>query len=194
MSGAKLHSLVTYLEMRRGPEQVPLPPAPPGFRLERVPCPEIAFYRKIFAEVGEPWLWWSRRLLTDDQVLAIIHDPRVEVHVLWSGAEVAGFFESDRRVAGEAELVYCGLTPAFIGRGLGAFLLLSAMAEAWRDPAATRFWLHTCDLDHPKALDFYRGHGLIPYKEEVETVDDPRLSGHLPLTAGWLCPGLPRLV
>jgi len=34
--------------------------------------------------------------------------------------------------------------------------------------------LHTCSLDHPRAVAFYLGAGLRPYKRAIEVADDPR--------------------
>ncbi|MBM3929314.1 MAG: GNAT family N-acetyltransferase, partial [Sphingomonadales bacterium] len=44
-----------------------------------------------------------------------------------------------------------------------------------------RVWVHTCTLDHPKALGFYRASGFAPYKRTVETFHDPRATGILPV-------------
>jgi hypothetical protein len=46
-----------------------------------------------------------------------------------------------------------------------------------------RLFLHTCSLDHPGALDFYRRSGFVAYKRAIEVADDPRLTGALPLSA-----------
>jgi hypothetical protein len=48
-----------------------------------------------------------------------------------------------------------------------------ALEIAWSQPIE-RFWLHTCTLDHPRALDFYRRTGFVPYERKVEVFDDPR--------------------
>jgi hypothetical protein len=51
--------------------------------------------------------------------------------------------------------------------------------RAWTD-ATKRVWLHTCTLDGPTALSFYRKCGFRPYKRAIEVADDPRLRGILP--------------
>ena len=60
------------------------------------------------------------------------------------------------------------------------------MAEAlklgWAD-GIERVWLHTCTLDHPSALGFYRNQGFVPVKRTIETFADPRLAGLLPRDA-----------
>jgi len=69
-----------------------------------------------------------------------------------------------------------GIMPEFIGQRLGPFLLEWIITKAWSyNPQ--RFWLHTCTLDHPKALAIYQQAGFVPYKREEKTVDDPRALG-----------------
>lgn len=188
-----LHTVVSYLEMRQAPgARVPLDPAPEAVVLRAV-RPELSFYRWLFSAVGEPWLWSSRLQMSDAQLREIIHDPRVDVYVLYSEGQPAGFFELDRRAAGEAGLVFLGLLPRFIGRRLGSFLLGEAIAYAWASPSTRRLWLRTSTLDHPKAVEFFRRHGFQPLRQVAEDIDDPRLTGCMPLTAGWLSPNLPPL-
>ena len=57
------------------------------------------------------------------------------------------------------------MTPDFIGRGLGGWLLCQATAIAWA-AGATYVWLHTCSLDHPSALPNYRKRGFRPVRDE----------------------------
>ena len=58
-----------------------------------------------------------------------------------------------------------GLTPPFIGRGYGGPLLDSAVqnAFAW---GADRVWVHTCNYDHPNALNNYLKSGFQIFKVE----------------------------
>ena len=82
----------------------------------------------------------------------------------------AGYVELDRRVEGEVEIAYFGLVPDCIGRGLGSALLDWALERAWSDRPC-RVWLHTCSLDHPKALAVYRRAGFEVYDHEVVAVE-----------------------
>jgi hypothetical protein len=48
--------------------------------------------------------------------------------------------------------------------------------------------VHTCTLDHPSALGFYRAQGFTPFARAIETFDDPRLTGILPREAATQIP------
>jgi GNAT superfamily N-acetyltransferase len=180
-------AIVTYLEMRQKPPTRPIDP-PSGFALE--PLRDLARYRDLFRRVGEPWLWFSRAVLPDNALAAILADPKVEPYALTDGASDIGLLELDFRQSGECELVYFGLVPESIGQGAGRYLMNEAIRRAFRDPIG-RFFVHTCSLDHPGALTFYMRSGFVPYKRAVEVAPDPRLSGRLPLEAAGHVPVLP---
>jgi GNAT superfamily N-acetyltransferase len=70
--------------------------------------------------------------------------------------------------------------PEFIGRGLGSYLLSTAIDIAWTyEPS--RLWIHTNTLDHPQALPLYQRHGFVPYDQEQRIIPDPRLTGLIPV-------------
>lgn len=177
-----LATLVTYLEMRGRPT-LPDRPAMSPFRLTRWEKAEPHQYRSLFMRIGEPWLWFSRLIMTDQALAAIIHDPLVEVYAVTnrSGAEL-GLIELDFRQEGECKLAFFGLIPAMTGKGHGKWMMQRAHHLAWRE-GVSRFWLHSCTLDHPAALDFYISQGFTPYARAVESFADPRIAGILPETA-----------
>ena len=117
--------------------------------------------------------------MEDPELTAIICDRDVELFAIrdTSGTEV-GMLELDFRVEGTCELSYVGLVPELTGKGNGNWLMAQALGLAWRK-SVTRVWVHTCTLDHPAALGFYRRHGFAPYKRTVETFADPRIAGIL---------------
>jgi len=177
----KIATIVTSLEMLSA---APLRPEPPelALTLVRVERPDPSWFRDLFRRVGEDWLWFSRRAMSDDALRAIIHDPQVEVHLLKAADEEAGLLELDFRVPGTCELSYFGLTANVTGTGAGRWLMNRAIELAWSRPIE-RFWVHTCTYDHPDALSFYMRSGFRAYRREIEVCDDPRLSGVLPRTA-----------
>ena len=174
----QLATIVTTLEMRTRPPLRPLPEAP--LRLVRWERPMPARYRALFRRVGAPWLWFSRLVMDEAALTAIVHDAAIQVFAALDpqGIEV-GMIELDFRVAGACEISYFGLIPELAGRGLGRWLMAQALQRAWVT-GVTRVWLHTCTLDHPSALNFYRAQGFVAVRRTIETFPDPRLAELLP--------------
>lgn len=184
----KIANVVTDLEMFA-------PPPPRAERtadtltLARWERPPLDEYRALFKRVGAPYLWFSRLVLDDEALAAIVHDPDSEIYLARDGAEVVGWFELDFHQPGECELRFFGLVGEAIGTGAGRWLMNRVIERAWARPIR-RFWLHTCTLDHPGAVDFYRRSGFTPFGREIEISDDPRLTGLLPRDAA---PNVPIL-
>jgi GNAT superfamily N-acetyltransferase len=179
----KVASVVTYLEMRTPAD---LRPArqPVGTVLNRINNPDPTWYRDLFRRVGgQDWLWFSRLVMDDAALLRILSDPRVEVYTLDRDGRSEGLLELDFRTVGACELAFFGVTTDLIGTGAGRFLMNEAITRAWVHPI-TLFHVHTCTLDHPGALSFYRRSGFTSVRQQVEIADDPRLTGKLPETAG----------
>jgi len=183
-------TVVTTLEMRQPPPLRPAPSSP--LRLKRWHSPEPDGYRALFRRVGERWLWFSRLVMSDDALLGIIADAQVEVYAAIDsrGVEV-GMLELDLRRAGEAEISYFALVPELAGQGLGRWLMAQALTLAWR-PGVSRVWLHTCTLDHPSAMNFYRAQGFQAVARTIETFADPRATGLLPTDAAPQIPYLAK--
>jgi len=154
-----------YLEMCHPPERS-IPPPIEGVEIVRAERPQIAFYRFLYDSVGRDWNWVDRKLMSDEELAAIIHDELVELYVLHVEGAPAGFCELDRRVSGQIELAYFGLMPAFIGRGLGKHFLEWVLHRAWTY-APGRVWVHTCQWDHEAALPVYRKAGFVVFDERV---------------------------
>ncbi|WP_120496084.1 GNAT family N-acetyltransferase [Kiloniella sp. EL199] len=164
---------ISYLEMEERPSNLLLH-SPRGKKtsLIRAYKPTVSFYRYIYNTIGEPWLWWERRVLSDDELSLIIQDDNVEIYVLYYDGVPAGYAELDRRKPNEIDLAYMGLIPDFIGQKLGPYLLSAIIDIAWSyEP--TRLTVNTCSLDHPKALGIYQKCGFNIYDRNVKTIDDP---------------------
>jgi len=184
----ELATIVTTLEMRQRPLLRPAPES--RLRLVEWVRPAPAKYRALFERVGAPWLWYSRLVMDEARLTAIIHDPSVSIFaaVDRGGIEV-GFLELDFRQTGACELSYFALVPELVGQGHGRWLMAAALSRGWAK-GVERMWVHTCTLDHPRALPFYRAAGFTPIRRTVETFADPRLAGLLPRDAA---PHIPLL-
>jgi len=159
--------ITTYLEMLARPSLVVTRPHRSGMLL-RLEEPTIGFYRYLYETVGSRWGWTGRSAMSDEELMEVIRDDRVEIFVLYMGGVPAGTFELDRRVDGEIELRNFGLAPDFIGRGLGKHLLASAVDAAW-DHEPERVWVRSSSLDHPRGLLTYQWAGFVPYQSSRET-------------------------
>ena len=177
MVDGEVAAVVTYLEMLAPP--APLAASAP-LSLRHLEHPDLTAYRRLFRLVGARWLWFSRLVMEDDELAAIIGHPRVELHAVFDEAgDEAGLLELDFREQGQCELAFIGLVPELAGRGHGRWLLAEALRLAWRDGIA-RVHVHTCTLDHPAALSAYRRAGFSAYRRAIERFPDPRLLGILP--------------
>jgi GNAT superfamily N-acetyltransferase len=171
----KIAAVVTCLEMRTAPA-LRAERLDPPWQLRRVAPVDSAWYRELFARIGEPWLWFSRLAMPKLQLEAILHDPAVHIWSLSQDGRDEGLLELDFRGSKECELAFFGLTEHMLGTGAGRWLMNRAIEYAWAKPIE-RFWVHTCTLDHPGALGFYLRSGFYAYERLLEIGDDPRISG-----------------
>ena len=176
----KLANVVTYLEMR-APGSYPRSATSP-FSIRQVQEPGLDWYRRMFRAIGEPWLWFSRLRMSDEELRAVLWEQAVDVFALASEGVDQGLLEFDRRKFPDIEVAFFGVTTERIGKGAGRALLAHGLQMEWQY-RPERIWLHTCSADHPAALSFYRKFGFQPYKRAIEIADDPRLTGDIPRTA-----------
>jgi GNAT superfamily N-acetyltransferase len=171
--------VITYLEMAGRPAHQTMPLPPGKVALLRAEYMPVKLFRYLYSAVGAPWFWWERCQMSDVEIAAIIHDPKIEIYLLHVDGCPAGYAEIDRRMDKIVNLNHLGLMPEFIGRSYGKFLLRQTIETAWMtDP--DRVTVDTCTLDHPGALPAYQRAGFTPYAQKRIEIDDPRVNGHIP--------------
>lgn len=140
-------------------------------RRAEVPCPELN--RFFYVAVGSDWWWHERTGWGRDRWLEWVDRPELETWIGYISGTPAGYFEMETQPGGQVQLAYFGLLPSFIGRGLGTELLAAAVSRAW-EIATERIWVHTCTLDHPRALGNYQARGFRVYdsEERLEQLPD----------------------
>lgn len=163
MNRSKLFS-VTYLEMVSARQLRPGRPVDQRFSVKEATTPQWRFNRFLYEAVGSDWNWTDKLAWTAEQWAAYVEHPGLRTLVAYHDGSPAGYSEL-RFADGDAEIVYLGLLPAFIGLGFGGVLLTRVLEFAWSaDPAPGRVWLHTCSQDHPGAVANYVARGMEIYR------------------------------
>jgi len=132
--------------------------------IKRWEKPPVEEYLEIYKAVGSVWGWTGRLLKSPEELTDILQSENNEVWIFQVENEVAGFFEMVRS-ENETELVYLGLKPEWIGKGLGQKLIQASVYVAGQN--GNKVWLHTCEYDHPKALQSYLKAGFRIEKELI---------------------------
>ena len=84
----KVAAVVTHFEMRAPAPLRPVEP-PQGWALERVTLAKVDWYRSLYRRVGRDYLWWSRLMLADDAlkaIISIVSNERLRVRPIAPGA------------------------------------------------------------------------------------------------------------
>ncbi len=170
----KLRMIVTFLEMTSPPRRPRSLKRFENTSILRAHHPSVKFYRFLYDAVGEKWMWFERKSLDDEQLKRIIKNPKVHIYVLYVDGNPAGYSELDYRRRNFVKLAYFGLTPEYMGKGLGKYFLNWTLDKAWISNPK-RVWVHTCNFDSPFAIATYQKAGFNVYKQEEEIIDDPRV-------------------
>lgn len=178
----KVAAIETSLEMFERPPFRPDPPGTGAFSLDPMTGPDSARYLAIYRMLGERWMWFSRLLQPEGQIAALLANPAIACFAVRAQGRDVGLLELDFRVEGQGEISFFGLDETVLGQGAGRWLMNRTLELAWARPIG-RLWVHTCTLDHPGALEFYRRSGFVVFKRGIEIADDPRLGGQMPPTA-----------
>lgn len=171
-SPAPFEVVRTHLEMHDARALRRSRPPSEDARLEPWPDITAADYRAIYTRVGETWQWRDRLAASQPELGAYLALPGVHIWALRVDGDTAGFFELQRYDDGRVEIMYFGLAPEYIGRGLGGWMLTRAVEEAFALGAAP-LTLHTCTLDNPHALPNYLARGFTITREERYVTEPP---------------------
>ena len=155
---------VWYLEITEEEEFIP---SEVVTNLSLEPTDDAAINTQFYREVGGDWQWVDRLNWTDNQWEKWVSRENLRTWVAHLGAEAAGYVEMEIQEGGNIEIVYFGLLPLMIGKGIGGGMLSLAVQEAWKIKGTKRVWLHTCSEDHPHALGNYEKRGFRLFKTEV---------------------------
>lgn len=192
LAPGKIANVVTYLSMNQKPDWASVDIDQSGLYLRQDRKYDLPRYRELFLQVGQEWLWSSRLDYDDTKLADCLHDEQTNFFEVMLDDNVAGMVELYRHSPQDVEITFFGLKPEYTGRKLGRNVMQLTLNEAWT-ACVQKVWLHTCTFDHPGALKFYQRCGFEPTGIAVEIMDDPRLLGRLPETAGLHIPLLKPL-
>ncbi|MEO1495214.1 MAG: GNAT family N-acetyltransferase [Pseudomonadota bacterium] len=165
--GEEIGYTVTFLEMTERPTW-PTPSLPVGQKSALVAAsnPPVEYFLYLYSAVGAPHEWTDWLQKPREELEAFVGNPQVLLYTLMVDGWPGGFFVLDRTGSPATDLANFGLVPEAIGRGLGRWLLATAILTAWSDPATERLTVNTNTLDHPRALGLYQRMGFQVVRQE----------------------------
>ncbi|AZQ64357.1 GNAT family N-acetyltransferase [Flammeovirga pectinis] len=128
-------------------------------------------YLEIYNQVGAEWGWTGRVLMSDTELSSWLNSDNCRLLKLIVDGEIAGFIEFDISKKQSIEVAYFGLLPAFIGQKLGLPFLMESIRKIEQELKTKEVWLHTCQFDHPFAIQVYQKAGFTVVNESID--DEP---------------------
>ncbi len=159
-----------YLEMHNRDALRPSARNLPELEVRRVTPASAALNRFLYQTVGFQWNWVDRLPWTLNDWRDWVDRDELQTWIGWLKGAPVGYFELETQENEDVEISSFGLFIHFIGKGVGGPLLTETVSRAW-DAGAERVWLHTCTLDHPRALDNYKARGFRIFREEHHDPD-----------------------
>ncbi len=166
-AGETVDYTVTFLEMTARPGYG-WPPAPAGMTgaLLKAEQPPVWYFRALYDAVGRDYAWTDLHGSEEADIADWLASPDVALFSLIDQGWPRGFFVLDWRADEACELAYFGLVPCSVGRGLGSWMLRTAILTAWARAGLSCLRVNTCTLDHPRALIQYQKHGFTVDRRE----------------------------
>jgi GNAT superfamily N-acetyltransferase len=167
-AGDRVEYVVTHLEMDARPNYPrPHMPQGPTSALIAAETPPVWWFLGLYDAVGAQYEWTDQHARQSEGLAAYLNDPDVTLYTLMRAGWPHGFFMLDCRRKDVCDLAYFGLVPEALGRGLGTFLIETAVHTAWDRPGVKLVTVNTNSLDHPRALPLYQKAGFAPVRRET---------------------------
>lgn len=169
-AGETVDYRITWLEMPEPPDfGWPALPVGREAMLIKAESPPWWYFLSLYDAVGRDYAWTDKHTVPREDLGTWLAHPDVSLHTLVARGWPQGFFMLDAREGTVCDLAYFGLVPEAVGRGLGTWLLQSAILSGWALPGVKRLTVNTCTLDHPRALIQYQRFGFQPVRTETRT-------------------------
>ncbi len=159
--------VITYYLEQTSSEEICGKPQIDGFLITEAKVKQYQYNRFFYESVGADWAWQDKLKWDISEWKQYAERDTLHLFVGYYQGSPAGYYELEEQAEGNVEISYFGLMPAFIGKGLGGYLLTNALENAWMLAGTTRVWVHTCSLDHPGALQNYKARGMKVYLQEA---------------------------
>jgi GNAT superfamily N-acetyltransferase len=155
---------VRFLVMKSQEQLRPSTAAPTGIKWRQVETDRGRVARDCYHIVGRDWHWEDHLDWDVAEWQQLVDEEDGELWTAHEAHNFVGYAQLARR-SDSVEIHYFGLTPDFIGRGLGGWILTRAIERCWA-MGAERVTLNTCTLDGPAALPNYLARGFSIVREE----------------------------
>ena len=156
----KIKYRVTYLEMNDAPKFDW--PKNLKYKLsillaENFPSWYFLFFYK---QVGKKYLWTDWLEKSKEEIDQFVNDKQVLLYTLIKDGLPCGFYMLDYRKKDVCDISFFGLVEEAIGKGLGKYLLKTAILTAWDSRKIKKLTVNTCSLDHKSAIYLYQKYGF----------------------------------
>ena len=169
-AGTKLDYVVTYLEMEACPSyDWPHLPLGSSAALLKADEPPVWWFLTLYDAVGRDYAWEDVHEKEHDEIRDWLQADRMSLYTLLEHGWPQGFFLLEEWDGGVIDLAYFGMVPEAVGKGLGGWLLKTAILTAWDREGTTKLTVNTCTLDHPRALALYQKVGFKPVRREEKS-------------------------
>ncbi|MEM9427233.1 MAG: GNAT family N-acetyltransferase [Pseudomonadota bacterium] len=167
-AGTEVAYTITYLEMETRPSyDYPRLPVGSTAALLRADDPPNWFLLSLYDAVGRDYAWEDMHRRPENEIGE--HLARSDLYTLLDHGWPQGFFMLEQMDDDVTDLAYFGMVPEAVGKGLGGWLLKTAILTAWDRPDIAKLTVNTCTLDHPRALALYQKNGFHPVRREEKT-------------------------
>ena len=170
-AGTRISYTVTHLEMESRPDYdwPRLPPTSSSAALLKSESPPVWWFLTLYDAVGRDYAWEDIHAWEHERIDEWLSADRMSLYTLFEHGWPQGFFMLEDKGKGVCDLAYFGIVPESVGKGLGSWLLQTAVLTAWDRQGVTTLTVNTCTLDHPRALALYQRHGFTPARRERRT-------------------------
>ena len=169
-AGTKLDYVVTYLEMEACPSyDWPHLPLGSSAALLKADEPPVWWFLTLYDAVGRDYAWEDVHEKEHEEIRDWLQSDRMSLYTLLEHGWPQGFFLLEEWDGGVIDLAYFGMVPEAVGKGLGGWLLKTAILTAWDREGTTKLTVNTCTLDHPRALALYQKVGFKPVRREEKS-------------------------